>query len=69
MRRNELIAYRVNEQEKKELGMLAQFYGVNKSELIRLLVEREARDQAEVVQIASKSEDPVKLARLMRIGG
>jgi len=68
MRRNELVAYRVNSKEKQELEMLSQLHGMSKSSLIRSLVKREAEDQEYIVQIASKNADPVELARSMRIG-
>ena len=67
MRRNELVAYRVNEKEKQELEMLSQLHGMSKSSLIRSLVKREAEEQDYIVEIVSKN-DPVELARSMRIG-
>jgi len=67
MRRNELVAYRVNEKEKHEIEMLSQLHGMSKSALIRSLVKREVEDQAYIVEIVSKN-DPVELARSMRIG-
>ena len=50
MRRNELVAYRVNEKEKHEIEMLSQLHGMSKSALIRSLVKREVEDQAYIVE-------------------
>lgn len=46
-KRAAIVAFRVTEDERRELALLASAKGVTRSELLRRLVRREARETAE----------------------
>ena len=58
---NTIINFRASDQEVKLLKALEKAYGVNKSEILRLMIRREAEDRALEIIFKSKASDQERL--------
>ena len=61
---NTIINFRASDQEVKLLNALEKAYGVNKSEILRLMIRREAEDRALEIIFKSKASDQARLFAL-----
>ena len=61
---NTIINFRASDQEVKLLDALEKAYGVNKSEILRLMIRQEAEDRALEVIFLRRIDDQERLFEL-----
>jgi len=65
--RDEMIAFRASPYEAKLLDALSEAYGVNRSEIMRMMIRREAEDCALEAYFKSKHADQARLFELSEL--
>jgi len=65
--KDELVAFRVSSAEVRLLDDLVNAYGTNRSELIRMMIRREAEDRALELTFLRKDADQERLFELSKV--